>query len=547
MRATVILLVLALAHASVAAPLPPDPATGILKFHRMHDGPADAKSVLMIQDRKYDTLKFTVDMTLTPTPQTAVLTFSATGISKRKVLIPADGKVTIRLPKVPTNVVTTATLQIDALQPYVFDTVVSLAKLLFTGQSNAAMTELLMCATCGTPLMNRILANPNCDKLYFYHSIAVLNPTAAPAGAASTPQDDFPIAPTHGWINCRSPNFAALIGNNLNGFSRTGLAIILKAADLTDWSEPLGIISTAVISTTLAAWSSAQMIEDAGVHSYIVTPRNALNTASALFNGQLAPQASFALSAVARFQGESNAVENKTEFGMLLPVWHDHMRNEVLNDPKLTIIETQLTPFVGSAAIPQRYDIVRDDQVLVTAQKHSYLVPTWDLHDEIGRTSTDSGTHNIHNDITGERIAERWVKQWFGKPINCDSAEASRVNIEYRNDETVEVTVTFSGVRDAGLSVQDTPGCSLYPGCATAPSPIEVHYGHEWVPVSSIFNAALGDTENIGGNKIAYVFSANGRRLIDGIRITTDPRALKFVGDGYPVKPFVFLSAAPSQ
>lgn len=456
----------------------------------------------------------------------------------------------IRLPKVPTGTTTAATLQIDDLQPYVFDTVVSLAKIMLNGQSNAAMTEYLMCPTCGTPLLDRIVANANCDKLWFYHSIGVINPTNAPAGAAATPQDDFPVPPVHGWINCHTPGFAALIGNNLFGFSRTGLALIIKAADLTNWSEPLGIISTAVISTTIAAWSSAQMIEDANVHSYITTPRNALNTASGLFNGQLAPQAPYALAALARFQGESNAAENKTEYGMLLPVWHDHMRNLVMADPKLAIIETQLTPFVGSTAIPARYDIVRDDQVLVTAMKHSFLVPTWDLHDEIGRTSTtgDNGTHNIHNDITGERIAERFVKEWFGKPLQVDPAEVNRVSIEYNGkDETVEVTVTFSGVRDAGLAVRDTPGCSLYPGCATAPSPIELHYGHAWVSVSSVFNAALGDTESIGGDKIAYVFAANGRRLIDGIRITTDPYALKFVGDGYPIKPFEFMSAAPSQ
>lgn len=61
---------------------PPDTAnTGIVKFHHLHDGVDGGKSVLMIQDRKYDSIVFWVDMTRTPTPQTAVLTFSAPGIS----------------------------------------------------------------------------------------------------------------------------------------------------------------------------------------------------------------------------------------------------------------------------------------------------------------------------------------------------------------------------------------------------------------------------------------------------------------------------------
>jgi hypothetical protein len=306
------------------------------------------------------------------------------------------------------------------------------------------------------------------------------------------------------------------------------------------------------MSTVLAAWSSEDMILDANVHTNIAVPRNPLNTASSLYNGQLHPLRLFEFAAIARFQGESNALENKTEFGPLLLEWHKGMRQTFnRHDNKLIIVETQLAPFKGSAVVPQ-YTIVRDQQALVKSLKHSFLVPTWDLHDELGRAPGDNGLHNVNGDIIARRIVDRIQNEWFGPKVACDSAVPTQPEIEYDGEGTLSVTIKFSGgIRQGGLKVQKTPHCDKYPGCDVAPSPIEMRSGGNWVPVSSLLRP--DDMELIAGNKIAYVFVAGtGRALIDGVRITTSPTALTFLGDGdgaaaYPVSPFEFLFAAPSQ
>lgn len=547
-------LTLAAVYAGDAAP--PDPATGILRFHRHHTGVDGGKSVLMIQQEKVDALAFDVDMSSSPPPALAVLTFSAGGPKKRSVVITGT-RVEIQLPKVyefHAQGEFTATLQIDSRQPYTFDTVVVGTKVMWKGQSNAAMTEMLMNGNTGTPLLDTLVAHPNCRNVYLYHAITVSSVGALAPGSALTPQTDLPLPPTHGWINCESPGFyAAVKGTVLSGFSQSGLYLALETAELHQWLTPVMVYQLSAISTTLATWSSAEMIAEANVHSFITTPRNLLNTASSLWNGQIAPLKPFAFGAILRRQGESNALENKTEFGMLLPVWHNSVAT-FFRDPKLLIGETQLPPFVGSASIPTRYDGIRDGQQLAPLmRRESYLIPTSDLHDEVGRTLGDNGTHNIHNEVIGWRNAQLIGAEHFDMNINIKQAAVSgHPKMKYDGpfgSRVVEIIVKFSGVRSTGLLVLNTPGCEMYPGCATAKSPIEVRYGSKWVSVTDIFDPTR-DYESVSGDTIQYTFATAGRAYFDGIRLTQSPYALKFLGDGnpaYPVRPFTYLMSAPSE
>lgn len=576
------------------APIAPE--TGIVKFHHMHDALPNEGACLMINQDKADSIILwsVVDPTgatwgtsqsgvqAVPKKATATFHFVDPHVSPLKRtstdINSTTGLINIDLSKSFINSlknhqansgIAFVQIQLDALLFYTISNVRVGHKVIWTGQSETTMTEFTMLNTTTYPLYTSIASNPNCKNLYFYHAITVLSSSVVAAGSSPTPVDDLPIDPTHGWINCESPSFEALIKGPTNapgfgalaGFSKTGLAIAIQLADKTDWQVPIMIYSVGAISTSLAPWSSQAMISKSGVTTFIDVPRTKVNTAMSLYNGQLHPLRFFGYTAVARMQGNSNALENRMDFDRLLPYWHHELRS-VFQDSKLVIVEVQLCPFIGSST-PQ-YFLIRDAQAKIKSLPYSYLVTTWDLHDEIGAfggaLTTDRGLHNRHGVLIAKRIVDQLERRVLNRQVQTEGPQPNYQLFKYDSSSSssngvsslLKITVKFAKPShaddNAALQVYPTPDCADLSTCGMFINPIEVRYNSTWTPLSSIPNSA-NDVYTIQDYKIDLTFAnVYQRPLINGIRITTNPRSTTFVGDGtYPIDPFEYVYPALSN
>lgn len=521
------------------APYTPDPSTGILRFHHMHDGG------FMFQANQKDNVTLWVDVSNgVPSKVKIQLSNGQNG----KGTPDATGFVFVEMPSMITQNGLTATVQVDNKPYFLVDKVAIGHKFLWTGQSEAAMTEKLMNDSTTYPLIRQLMNHPRCEQVYFYHAITVLLLTVVPPGASSTPVDDLPAPPTHGWINCRTPGFTDMINsttNSLDGFSKTGLAIAINFAFRTNFEIVTMVYQTSAISTVLVAWSSQDMITKADVHKYVIIPRNALNTATYLFNGQLNPIRHYKFAHVVRFQLESDSIENKIEGAKLLPYWHNGMRSDVFANPKQRIAEIQLCPYTGGGpGIPGTYDILRDAQEVVEAFKYSHLVPTSDLHDEVGRNAADRGLHNQNGVTIASRVVDWVLGEYYNVPgVQYLRPLAYKFKLEYDDDNTVTLDVNFKNVRPDGLSTNPTPFCSL---CLNAPSPVEIRlFNSTWLPVSTVL--APGDEYSVSGTMIhVKLLNAAFRPVVNGLRHVATSQMNSFVGDGYPIKTFAFQSPMAS-
>lgn len=226
------------------------------------------------------------------------------------------------------------------------------------------------------------------SKRYSHLRLFSLSPTAA-----AVPAKD--VATLTPWANC-SPE-------TVKDFSAIGYFFGRELGKTLD-KTPIGLIDVSVDDSTCEAWCSpgALMADRALLplleHWKENSDLEASNRPSSLFNGMIAPLASYPIKGVIWYQGETNVGRGKQYadlFKCLIRDWRNHFAQ-----PQLPFYYVQLAPFrysnFPSDALPELWDA---QLVTLKAIAGTAMVPTMDAG------STDE-MYPKNKQLIGRRLAK---------------------------------------------------------------------------------------------------------------------------------------------
>ena len=122
-----------------------------------------------------------------------------------------------------------------------------------------------------------------------------------PLQPADTPQFDLnrTVPGQAKWIDANPTNIA--------NFSAVCYMAVREIARLHTSKRPMGLVFSAWGGTRIEAWMSPKALASCAAKGFVAPPAKAQNSASALFNGMVAPLQQFAVRAALWYQGEANA------------------------------------------------------------------------------------------------------------------------------------------------------------------------------------------------------------------------------------------------